>query len=341
MDHPNCIKLYAVYITGRKVYIVTELVTGGELLDRCVCVCCVLRVFSRAVDRTPCRATESCSRGVAAAAASCCCRVTEKGNYTELDAAHIIRQILQGVQYLHSHGALAAGRLGRLGWLAGGLAGFDNRAAARVCICSPSGLGPTPPPLTHHPTLTQPNTGIVHRDLKLENMVMLNAADDSPVKIADFGLSKFFSNDNVLSTMCGSPQYVAPEVLGVGDGLKEYSPAVVSRADWLVGWRLVGGWAWACASWEAAQLSAYNCDHINIQHPTSKTLNTTSALSLRTCGAWASSCSSCCLATPHLVSLALCCATALSSALTCSLRGRWTELPRPNQRRRRQRRGSV
>jgi serine/threonine protein kinase len=55
-------------------------------------------------------------------------------------------------------------------------------------------------------------TGIVHRDLKLENMVMLNNRDDSPVKIADFGLSKFFSNDNVLSTMCGSPQYVAPEV---------------------------------------------------------------------------------------------------------------------------------
>jgi len=57
-------------------------------------------------------------------------------------------------------------------------------------------------------------------------MVMLNHRDDSPVKIADFGLSKFFSSDNVLSTMCGSPQYVAPEVLGVGDGLKEYSPAV-------------------------------------------------------------------------------------------------------------------
>ncbi|PNH00490.1 Calcium/calmodulin-dependent protein kinase type 1D, partial [Tetrabaena socialis] len=68
--------------------------------------------------------------------------------------------------------------------------------------------------------------GIVHRDLKLENMVMLNERDDSPVKIADFGLSKFFSPETVLSTMCGSPQYVAPEVLGVGDGLKEYSPAV-------------------------------------------------------------------------------------------------------------------
>ena len=32
--HPNCIKLYAVYICPRKGYIVTELVTGGELLDR-------------------------------------------------------------------------------------------------------------------------------------------------------------------------------------------------------------------------------------------------------------------------------------------------------------------
>ena len=36
VDHPHCIKLFAVYITPRKVYIVTELVSGGELLDRCV-----------------------------------------------------------------------------------------------------------------------------------------------------------------------------------------------------------------------------------------------------------------------------------------------------------------
>ena len=37
--HPNCIKLYAVYICPRKVYIVTELVTGGELLDRYADIC--------------------------------------------------------------------------------------------------------------------------------------------------------------------------------------------------------------------------------------------------------------------------------------------------------------
>lgn len=57
-----------------------------------------------------------------------------------------------------------------------------------------------------------PHIGIVHRDLKLENMILMNERDDSPVKIADFGLSKFFSPETVLSTMCGSPQYVAPEV---------------------------------------------------------------------------------------------------------------------------------
>ena len=45
VDHPNCIKLFDVYITPRKVYLVTELVTGGELLDRCVCVCPMLAML--------------------------------------------------------------------------------------------------------------------------------------------------------------------------------------------------------------------------------------------------------------------------------------------------------
>lgn len=35
MDHPNCIRLYSVFVTPKKVFIVTELVAGGELLDRC------------------------------------------------------------------------------------------------------------------------------------------------------------------------------------------------------------------------------------------------------------------------------------------------------------------
>lgn len=46
VSHENCIKMHAVYVTTRRVYIVTELVTGGELLDKCAlpliappCVC--------------------------------------------------------------------------------------------------------------------------------------------------------------------------------------------------------------------------------------------------------------------------------------------------------------
>ena len=33
VGHMNCIKMHAVFVTARRVYIVTELVTGGELLD--------------------------------------------------------------------------------------------------------------------------------------------------------------------------------------------------------------------------------------------------------------------------------------------------------------------
>ncbi len=34
------------------------------------------------------------------------CRVTEKGNYSEKDASDLIRQVLEGVAYLHSQGTL-------------------------------------------------------------------------------------------------------------------------------------------------------------------------------------------------------------------------------------------
>ena len=47
---------------------------------------------------------------------------------------------------------------------------------------------------------------------------MVDKTDKSAIKIADFGLSKFFAPGTVLSTMCGSPQYVAPEILGISDG---------------------------------------------------------------------------------------------------------------------------
>lgn len=44
-------------------------------------------------------------------------------------------------------------------------------------------------------------------------MLCSGSGDNEIVKIADFGLSKMFNNDEELMTSCGTPGYVAPEVL--------------------------------------------------------------------------------------------------------------------------------
>jgi len=54
--------------------------------------------------------------------------------------------------------------------------------------------------------------GIVHRDLKPENLLLKDEKSVSEVKIADFGLSKIASQQ-VMQTACGTPGYVAPEIL--------------------------------------------------------------------------------------------------------------------------------
>jgi|ERR1712216_398424 len=55
--------------------------------------------------------------------------------------------------------------------------------------------------------------GIVHRDLKPENLLLTSAEDDSSVKIADFGLAKLLNDETIMQTACGTPGYVAPEIL--------------------------------------------------------------------------------------------------------------------------------
>jgi len=117
LDHPGIIKLHEV-ITGRAcLYIVMELVTGGDLFDRVI-----------ARKRLP----EGAARG-------------------------LTKSILEAVSYLHEQ-------------------------------------------------------GVVHRDLKLENILMVSEREDVEMKLTDFGLAAKLDTDG-LRTFCGTPQYFAPEVL--------------------------------------------------------------------------------------------------------------------------------
>ncbi|XP_017288072.1 calcium/calmodulin-dependent protein kinase type 1D [Kryptolebias marmoratus] len=127
IKHENIVALEDIYESPDHLYLVMQLVSGGELFDR----------------------------------------IVEKGFYTEKDASTLIRQVLDAVNYLH-------------------------------------------------------RMGIVHRDLKPENLLYFNPQDESKIMISDFGLSKMEGSGDVMSTACGTPGYVAPEVLAQ----KPYSKAV-------------------------------------------------------------------------------------------------------------------
>jgi tRNA A-37 threonylcarbamoyl transferase component Bud32 len=114
LRHKSIIQLIDIFETPNELFLVLELVSGGELFDQ----------------------------------------IVERGNYSENDAANLIRQVLEGIDYMHKH-------------------------------------------------------GVVHRDLKPENLLCASA---NVIKIADFGLSKDVESGN-LQTSCGTPSYVAPEVL--------------------------------------------------------------------------------------------------------------------------------
>eukprot|EP00092_Neocalanus_flemingeri_P027694 GFUD01030059.1.p1 GENE.GFUD01030059.1~~GFUD01030059.1.p1 ORF type:complete len:517 (+),score=176.52 GFUD01030059.1:90-1640(+) len=54
---------------------------------------------------------------------------------------------------------------------------------------------------------------VCHRDLKLENILLMEPGPSSLVKVTDFGLSKQFSSTNLLETYVGTPIYMAPEII--------------------------------------------------------------------------------------------------------------------------------
>ncbi|XP_028261995.1 calcium/calmodulin-dependent protein kinase type 1D-like [Parambassis ranga] len=78
---------------------------------------------------------------------------------------------------------------------------------------------------------------IVHRDLKPENLLFYNMDENAKIMVSDFGLSKTLEH-GVMSTACGTPGYVAPEVLAQ----KPYSKAVDCWSIGVITYILLSGY---------------------------------------------------------------------------------------------------
>ncbi|CAH8586042.1 unnamed protein product [Schistosoma bovis] len=118
LNHPCIIQIYDVIDTTEAMYMVLELVEGGELFNR----------------------------------------IVDLGQLNESDSKFLFLQMVIAVKYLHDH-------------------------------------------------------GITHRDLKPENILLTSKANRCLIKVTDFGVSKLVDEGTMLRTFCGTPDYLAPEVL--------------------------------------------------------------------------------------------------------------------------------
>ena len=64
--------------------------------------------------------------------------------------------------------------------------------------------------------------GVLHRDIKLDNVLLSNGF---VAKICDFGVSTILSKNQMLFEQCGTPAYIAPEVIK-GEGYSSFQPDV-------------------------------------------------------------------------------------------------------------------
>ncbi|QDZ24618.1 serine/threonine protein kinase [Chloropicon primus] len=92
------------------------------------------------------------------------------------------------------------------------------------------------------------SNNIVHRDLKLDNLMFESPGDINSLKILDFGFSKVLQGTgDILQTICGSPQYVAPEILNMtSSGTNQPIPYTHAVDAWSIGvimYMLIAGYA--------------------------------------------------------------------------------------------------
>ncbi|CAK65432.1 unnamed protein product (macronuclear) [Paramecium tetraurelia] len=63
---------------------------------------------------------------------------------------------------------------------------------------------------------------IAHRDLKPENLLLKSYENNHDIVLADFGLAALLQDNNILFKRCGTPGFVAPEILEYIDGHQIY-----------------------------------------------------------------------------------------------------------------------
>ncbi|ODV90757.1 hypothetical protein CANCADRAFT_15993, partial [Tortispora caseinolytica NRRL Y-17796] len=62
---------------------------------------------------------------------------------------------------------------------------------------------------------------IIHRDIKPENILLMKPGSVTHIKLADFEMAKIIGEKSFTTTLCGTPSYVAPEIIDPGD--RKYS----------------------------------------------------------------------------------------------------------------------
>ena len=76
--------------------------------------------------------------------------------------------------------------------------------------------------------------GIIHRDLKPENLLLTSDQPDAEIVLVDFGFAEKCGTADKLTKCCGTPLYIAPEVLNAGL-FKTGPPYGLSADMWSVG----------------------------------------------------------------------------------------------------------
>lgn len=112
-------------------------------------------------------------------------RICRQGSYFESDTSDLIRSTLSAVAYLHDNGIV---HRGMCSWM----------RLHRCALCWGGWW-----------LLT-----VVGADLKPENLLFRTPEENSELLIADFGLSRIIDEEkfHVLTTTCGTPGYMAPEI---------------------------------------------------------------------------------------------------------------------------------